>query len=426
MNTRAKDTEMLLSLKTTIKLNNDEANVVGHMNYAAFKLWNVCNYERHNYKESDGGEYPGWYVQKKSHKNDLWYKQLPSQTAQETLNILNQAWKSYFALLKSGGIKNPKPPKYKNSGIAITYMQKGLVHGKTSGTVRLTLSKGLKAFMSSAYDIHLTYIYLKNPVFKMMDIIKQIKIYPPEDGVCEIIIVYKVPDATALPDNGRYLSIDQGVHNLMTCYDSACGRTFVAGRRYLSISRWYTEEIARVQSQWAATQSKSGVKYPKQSKHVKRLYSDKNNALNDYLHKVTRHIVNYCIANDIHTVVIGDLTGIREDNNLDNDAANQNFHALPYKKVRDMLLYKLAREGITLVVQKECYSSQTSPLQPVVGKDYATPEKRVTRGMYVDGCNSWNADAVGAYNILRLYLQESAKSAVLSEIQPTVIEKVAV
>ena len=74
---------MLLSHKTTVKLNNNESNIVGHMCYAAYKLWNVCNYERLNHELLNlPVDYPGWYYQKKAHKDELWYKQLPSQTAQ--------------------------------------------------------------------------------------------------------------------------------------------------------------------------------------------------------------------------------------------------------------------------------------------------------------------------------------------------------
>ena len=54
---------MLLSQKTTIKLNNAESNIIGHMCYAAYKLWNVCNYERQNYKGlSLPVKYPDWMV----------------------------------------------------------------------------------------------------------------------------------------------------------------------------------------------------------------------------------------------------------------------------------------------------------------------------------------------------------------------------
>ena len=48
------------------------------------------------------------------------------------------------------------------------------------------------------------------------------------------------------------------------------------------------------------------ISYPKSSKHIRKLYKDKNNAIHDYLHKVTRLIANYCKENQIHTVVIGD------------------------------------------------------------------------------------------------------------------------
>ncbi len=73
------------------------SNIIGHMCYAASKLWNVCNYERHHYKELGLEKYPDWYYQKKAHKGDLWYRQLPAQTAQETCKQLDKAWKSFMS-----------------------------------------------------------------------------------------------------------------------------------------------------------------------------------------------------------------------------------------------------------------------------------------------------------------------------------------
>ena len=66
---------MLLSQKTSVKLSQGYANIIGHMCYAASKLWNICNYERYYYREMGLSEYPGWYYQKKAHKSDLWYRQ---------------------------------------------------------------------------------------------------------------------------------------------------------------------------------------------------------------------------------------------------------------------------------------------------------------------------------------------------------------
>ena len=69
------------------------------------------------------------------------------------------------------------------------------------------------------------------------------------------------------------------------------------------------KEIARVQSQWDRIQAAREMEYPKTSKHLQKLYRKKNNCIKDYIHKMTRYITNYCVKNDIHTVVIGDIKG---------------------------------------------------------------------------------------------------------------------
>ena len=94
---------MLLSHETTIRLDAAAANIIGHMCYAASKLWNVCNYERDNYKELGLSKYPDWYYQKSVHKDNLWYKSLPSQTAQEICKLLDKSWKSFYRLHVSYG-----------------------------------------------------------------------------------------------------------------------------------------------------------------------------------------------------------------------------------------------------------------------------------------------------------------------------------
>ena len=104
---------MLLSKKTVIQLNETEANILGHMNYAAYKLWNICNYERYNYKELGLEEYPDWYYQKSHHRSDMWFKALPSQTAQEICKLLDKSWKSFYRL-KNDMIPSSRTQKYKN------------------------------------------------------------------------------------------------------------------------------------------------------------------------------------------------------------------------------------------------------------------------------------------------------------------------
>ena len=397
---------MLLSKETAVRVTGIQSNIISHLGYAAYKLWNVCNYERNQYDPLSGNPYPDWYYQKSAHKDDLWYKSLPSQTAQEICKQLDKSWKSFYALLKSGGIEDPNPPRYKHEPIPVTYMQNGIK--RLSDTVlRLSLPKALKQHLAKRYDIHEDYLIIENGIFADMDVIKQVKLYMPEEGIIRMIAVYEVPDVMLHPDNGHYLSVDPGVHNLLTCYDSD-GSSFIIGRQYLSIARKYDKEISRVQTQWANQQVKRGVRYPKPSKHVLSLYRKKQNSVKDYLHKVTHGIVSYCQEHEIHTVVMGDITGIRSGKD-NGDRINQELHALPYRKITQMLQYKLAMKGIRLISVKEAYSSQCSPLSPAVSREYAEPKKRIKRGLYTDGGMFWNADCVGAYNILRLYLIKNGK-----------------
>ena len=101
-----------------------------------------------------------WYYQKKAHKENLWYKQLPSQTAQETCKQLDKAWKSFYVLKKTGGIKAPNPPRFKQDNIPVTYMQMGIRHEKGSDQLRLSLPKDLKSYMEETYGIHEKFLYL--------------------------------------------------------------------------------------------------------------------------------------------------------------------------------------------------------------------------------------------------------------------------
>ena len=87
--------------------------------------------------------------------------------------------------------------------------------------------------------------------------------------------------------------------------------------------------------------------------------------------------MNYCKANDIHTVIIGDITNIRRNKNL-GKVTNQKLHA------------------------------------PQVTKEYAKKCNRTNRGLYKDQLSVYNADAVGAYNIMRKYFAGCGKEKKIS------------
>ena len=135
--------------------------------------------------------------------------------------------------------------------------------------------------------------------------------------------------------------------------------------------------------------------------------------MKDYLHKVTRWIAEYCRKEDIRCVVVGDIRNIRKEKDMGHKT-NQKLHSLPYNKLYIMLEYKLKLYGIQLIKQEESYTSQCSPLSPEVSKRYAEASNRKKRGMYITDGARFNADAVGAFNILRKYLSVSGKQKELS------------
>ncbi len=392
---------MLLVKKEILSLTEEQEKILGHMRYAAFKLWNVANYEKRNYKELGMGKFPDWYDQKKRLKENFFYKNLPSQTAQDVLAQLHQAWKSFFRLKETGGVREPKPPRFKQEPMDITFLKDAI--RQEEGCIRLTVPKQLKKYLKEK-GTDAEYLYLKTKRFSDIRI-RQLEIKKEKD-VYTALAVYEAKAVPLQEENRHYLSVDLGITNTFACYDSS-GKTFLI-RGLLNLTHYYDKKIAYYQGISDSQQAAKKVKYPKKSERVLELYRKKRNCVDDFIHKATRYLSDYCVKEGISTVVIGDLKGIRKEKDL--GRLNQQLHAFPFAKIVQKLRYKLELSGIRMIEQKESYSSQCSPLSEGIGKEYAEKRNRKQRGLYVDGKQIYNADCVGAYNILRLYLQEKGEA----------------
>ena len=403
----------LLSRKHIVK--NDEVNnrILRHMGYAAYKLWNIGNYEKRNYKELKLEKYPDWYDQKKRLKTSFFYKNLPSQTAQEVLKQLEESYKSYRTLKKNHPESNYRPPRFKNNLIDITFLKDAIRF--ENGVLRLSIPKQLKAYLKSQEKIESDYIYLKVKRFDKLNKIKTIEIKFIDEKSFAVIAVYEDRKREIKADNGKYLSIDLGIKNTFTCFDSVKGNAFIVNG-FLSATHYYDKKIAYYQSINASQQYKAGIKYPKLSKRVKKLYEKKSYSVFNFIHKASRCIAEYCYENDINTVAIGDIKGIRstsEGKGRNIGRNNQQLHSLPYELIYAKLEYKLMRMGIRLIRVKESYSSSCLPDSEKVSKSCADKSLRVKRGLIKDNKGRiFNADAVGAFNILRLYFQNTGKTGI--------------
>ena len=403
---------MLLTKKVILKVNETQAIILGHLTMAASKLFNIGNFERKEYKNLGFEKEPNWYEQKKKLKDNLWYKSLPSQTAQDVLANLDEAWKSFKNLkFKFDHGKRlsgePKSPYFKgrNSHTNITYLNNSF---KLEGNeIRFMIPKLLKQFLNKKYQIIDNFFYVK--IKKRIDgIIKEITFSYLNKNEYEMLINYETYAKPIKKDNGRHISIDLGITNLATIYDNKGYSFIISGNSYLSTLHRYNKLISYYQSIFDRV-NKLDEKGEKTSSRIKKLYQKKNKVINYIMHTLTRNIVDYCLTNNISRVIIGDIKGIDDKETkligYKKTEFNQKLHSLPFNKIYSLLDYKLKKQGIILIKQEESFTSQCSPLCKEVNKDYAHKENRIQRGLFKDGNNVFNADSVGAFNILRKYYQ---------------------
>jgi IS605 OrfB family transposase len=387
-----------------IKPNKYESLILGYLTYASARLFNVGLYERYEYKKLGFESMPNWYEQKRNLKNDVWFKSLPAQTAQDVLQRVDEGFKSYFKLLKTKGIKNPDGPHYKkkNSHFNIKYLNNSfkLVNNK----IRLMIPKGLiKHLIEKGYEIKDRFLYIK--LNKEINNIKQVEIKYISDSEYEFKVIYEIEDIELKKDNGRYVSIDMGINNLVTIYDNKGYSFIIRGNSYQNTLYYYNKKISYYQSLEAKYRNITNDNIILSTKRIKRLNNIKKRKIDYILHTSTKRIVDYCIENDINTVIIGDIKGIRENNNI-GKINNQKLHSLPFKQFYDKLSYKLKMKGINLIYQNESYSSGCSPTSVDVSKEYYNKSKRIKRGLYKEDNIIYNSDSVGAYNIMRIYKKE--------------------
>ena len=410
---------MLLTYQFEIKVNNKLGIILGHLTYAASKLFNVGNYERKEYKSLGFDTMPNWYDQKKRLKDDIWYKSLPSQTSQEILAILDRSWKSYLTLHNKWEKKNkevpiksnknePQSPYYKKDGyhMNINYLSNGfrVINDK----IRFSIPKKLKEHLNDKYQIKDNFFYIK--LKRHFDDIKQIEFSYLDKDRYIIYVIYEKDIKKQIEGNKHYISIDIGVKNLLSVYDNNGSSFIVSGHSILNTNYYFSKKIACYQSLFDKCYPNH--KKGELTKRIKRLYDRKNKRIKLALHRATRTIVDYCLSHDVSKVIIGDLSGLLETKkefatSKERHRFNQNVRVINFSNIYRLLDYKLKLVGVELIKVKEAYSSSCSPNSLNVCKEFANKSNRVYRGLFKEYSNVYNADIVGAYNIMRIYRQNN-------------------
>lgn len=205
----------------------------------------------------------------------------------------------------------------------------------------------------------------------------------------EVNLTFKSPE--------NICAIDLGVNNLMAVTNNMGLPNILYDGRYLkSINHLYNKKIAKINSECFSS-----------SNRYSAITRKRNNQINDYISKVSKDLVNWCVENRIDTVVVG-LNKHWKDNSKMDNVNNQNFIQIPHTRLIFNLKYRLEQRGINLIETEEAYSSKASYLEkdPLPQYDPNLKMKfsgrRVKRGLYKSKEGViLNADLNGSANIMR-------------------------
>ena len=368
-----------------------------------------------------------YYELDKHLKDNKHYRCLFSQAAQQALISVCESFKSYDELLSKwwqGELKDkPKPPHYRKSGglagFSYPAQHLGLNAAIETGMIRLPLGSTIKGLEGVGE------IYIPAPLNIHPEKIREVRIFP-RNRCFYVEWIYQRKVEVQDLDRSNALGIDPGVKNWLTCVSSQGDSFIIDGKR---------------PNFWNRTLSRETAKHNKGywSKKLALMTEKRNRRMRDYINKAARKVADYCVKNDVGTVVFGWNKGNKTSVNI-GKRNNQNFVQLPTAKLKARLKVVLEEIGINFVETEEAYTSKASFLDadslPKYGEKpdgWRASGKRTTTKLYRTAAG-WiiNADCNGAANILRkvasilgLNLSEITRGAVTRplrlDLYPTVL-----
>ena len=391
---------MYLTVKQQVKhLSKEDYKSIKELCHIAKNLANqaIYNVRQYYFAEGEYLNYEKNYALLKTSDN---YKLLNSNMAQQILKEVDGSFKSFFGLLKLA-----KKGKYSFRDCKLPkYLPKDGYTTLVIGFVRLNGNKLILPYSNSYSKTHKR-VEITIPPILLDKKVKEIRIIPKANArFFEIQYIYEAECVQRNLNTNNALALDLGVNNLVTAVSNS-GKSFIIdGKKLKSINQWYNKQNARLQS--VKDKQHFGRKPTNRQRAICR---DRNNKVNDYMNKAARKIIDYCIRNDIGTLVVGYNETFQKSSHMGKQS-NQSFVNIPYGQLRFKLEYLCELNGITYVKQEESYTSKASFWDkdniPVYNNDnpqsYVFSGKRIHRGMYqcANG-KCLNADVNGALNIMR-------------------------
>ena len=394
------ENRMYLTVKQQVKhLSKEDYITIRELCHTAKNLANeaIYNVRQHYFTEGEFLKYEKNYTLLKNSPN---YKALNSNMAQQILKEVDGSFKSFFGLLKL-----VKQGKYAFTDCKLPhYLPKDGYTTLIIGFVRLKGNQLTLPFSNSFKKTHKS-VEITIPPILLDKTIKEIRIIPKANArFFEIQYIYEAECIQRNLNTNNALALDLGINNLVTAVSNSGQSFIIDGKRLKSINQWFNKENARLQS--IKDKQHFSRKPTNRQKAVAR---NRNNKVNDYMNKTARRVIDYCIINNIGTLVVGYNETFQHNSHIGKQN-NQNFVNIPYGQLRNKLEYLCKRNDIVFVKQEESYTSKSSFWDrddlPVYNadnpKEYPFSGRRLHRGLYKTASGKTiNADVNGALNIMR-------------------------
>ena len=372
---------MIQNRTETIQL--PDSKVLSGLCHISKNLYNETNYLiRQAFFNGEWIRYKELASELKTSEN---YKIINSQSGQQLIRVLDCNWKAYIGAKKE---YDKNPDKFLGEPRIPKYKPKNGENSLTFTNQQMKIKNGFLIFPKN--------LNIKSVKTRLGDEtnLREVRIIPKSVGyTCEI--VYQIESESLNLDKSRIISLDYGVANIVTIADNFGGIPMVIkddGTGVKSINQFYNKQKSGLQSIY----DKQKVCY---SKKMRKLIRKRNNKMKDTLHKMSKFIIDDCVARNVGKITIGHNDNWKQNVNL-GKRNNQNFVGIPFYKLTQMIQYKAEALGIEVVLQNESHTSKVSFLdyesiehhKTYVGKRYGRLFKSAT-GIII------NSDVQGCYNI---------------------------
>ena len=382
----------------------ESKEIYNFANYILRQLY-FKNSNKHKYSLNFIEEYPTLkelflkYIEENKQFSSLFYKIICefSKLKQYSINLkivqnivdkLKNDWTSYWKLLKMKNNKNYDKkiniPRYKKKYNLVEYNNQVISKRKLKlgyiGTDKM--EQGLKiANRHKELDCKCFRIYNKN-----------------DKILCELIYEKEVIE---VEKTDRVASIDIGLENLFTiAFNYNKKGITIKGNKLKAINQYFNKIKSKLQS---LLPNKQYV-----SKFINQLLYKRTEQLRNYIGYYINKLIEILKTERISKLVVGYNKEWKQEINI-GSKNNQNFVSIPFRKILNILKYKLEDNGIEYKEQEESYTSKASyldndniPIYKEETEEINFSGKRIKRGIYKSKQGKIiNADLNGALNILK-------------------------